>query len=216
MFSPARAESFWKSFRLDLAPARLFPSLIASSVVTMMTVVLCVSFAALIFVGPITGFVGEGTNLMLLTAIVGGVFMAIFSSYAGMISIPQDRIAPIVGLMASLIIQQMQGRADPEKIAVTVLAAIATSAVVVGLVLYLLGAYKLGNVVRFIPYPVIGGFLAGSGWLLLTGSFRVITGEDFSLTMLHHLFGSGVLLAWAPCAAFGTVAYLAVRFSGIT
>jgi len=207
------AESFWKNVRHELTPGKLFPSLIASSVVSMMTVVMSVSFVALIFVGPITSFVGEGTNLMLFTAIVGAIFMAIFSSYAGMISIPQDRIAPIVGLMASLIIQQMQGKASPETIGITVLAAIATSAVVVGLVLYLLGAYKLGNIVRFIPYPVIGGFLAGSGWLLLTGSFRVVSGESFSLSTLDQLFNSGVLAAWAPCAVFGTVAYLAVRFS---
>ena len=106
--------------------------------------------------------------------------MAIFSSYAGTIAIPQDRVAPIVALMATLIIHEMPG-ATPETIGVTVLAAIATSTLLVGLVLFFLGAYKLGNIVRFTPYPVIGGFLAGSGWLLLIGSFRVVSGRDLLL-----------------------------------
>jgi SulP family sulfate permease len=207
----AHAEIFWKFLQRDMVPDRIFPSLITSLVVAMMTVVVSVSFVALIFVDPITGFMAEGTSLMLVTAAILGIFMAAFSSFPGMIAIPQDRVAPIVALMASLIIQQMHGQ-NPEVIGVTVLAAIASSAVVVGLVLVFLGVYRLGNLVRFIPYPVIGGFLAGTGWLLLTGSFRVISSEPLSLR-LDHLYASGALAAWAPCAIFGTISYLAVRYT---
>jgi len=160
----ARAEYFWKAVRLEMAPAKLIPSLVTSSVVAMMTVVLSLSFVSLIFVEPIGEYIGEGTNLMLLMAVVLGVFMAVFSSYAGTIAIPQDRVAPVVALMATLIIHEMPG-ADPDQIGITVLAAIASSTIIVGLALWTLGIYKLGNIVRFTPYPVIGGFLAGSGWL---------------------------------------------------
>ncbi|MCE0496952.1 MAG: cyclic nucleotide-binding domain-containing protein [Methylacidiphilales bacterium] len=208
----ARTEYFWNAIRHEVAPGKLLPSLVTSSVVAMMTVVLSVSFVALIFVDPLSGFVGEGTSLMLLTAVILGIFMAVFSSYAGTIAIPQDRVAPIVALMATLIIHEMRGT-DPERIGITVLAAIATSTLLVGLGLFVLGAYKLGNIIRFTPYPVIGGFLAGSGWLLLTGSFRVISGEPFSLLELKEMIFSGAIMAWIPCAVFGTIAYLAVRYS---
>jgi SulP family sulfate permease len=210
--TPAQTKDFWLSVRQELSPDKLVPSLITSTVVTLMTVVLSVSFVALIFVDPIDGFSGEGTSLMLLMAVIMGVFMACFSSYAGTIAIPQDRVAPIVALMATLIIHEMHGR-DHIEIGVTVLAAIATCTLLVGLVLFFIGAYKLGNIVRFTPYPVIGGFLAGSGWLLVTGSFRVISGESFSFHSLTTMIGSGLILQWIPCAVFGTVAYLAVRFS---
>jgi len=212
MPSSAHAEHFWKSVREEMSPRKLFPSLMASLVVAVITVVFSVSFVALIFVGPITGFAGEGTSLMLLTAVIMGVFMAIFSSYPGTISIPQDRVAPIVALMTTLIVREMNG-ADPETIGVTVLAAIATSTLLVGLVLFFLGSYRLGNIVRFMPYPVIGGFLAGSGWLLLLGSFRVVSGEILTLANLRHLFASGLIMTWIPCAIFGTIAYLGVRFT---
>jgi SulP family sulfate permease len=149
---------------------------------------------------------------MLLMAAILGIFMALFSSYAGMIAIPQDRVAPIVALMASIIIAQMRG-APPVLVGTTVLAAIATCTLVVGLTLFLLGTYKLGNIVRFAPYPVIGGFLAGSGWLLLIGSFRVVSGRTFSFFQLREFFASGSLAAWIPCATFGVIAYLGVRFS---
>jgi len=210
-FTPSVA-NFWKNVRQEIAPGRFIPSLITSTVVAMMTVVLSLSFVSLIFVDPIGGFIGEGTNLMLVTAVILGLFMAIFSSYAGTIAIPQDRVAPIVALMATLIIHDMRG-SDPEIIGVTVLAAIASSTLLVGLALFFLGAYKLGNIVRFTPYPVIGGFLAGSGWLLLTGSFRVISGEPFSLLSLKEMISTGLILDWIPCAVFGLVTYFAVRFS---
>jgi SulP family sulfate permease len=210
MPSSARAQSFWNALREEMAPSKFFPSLITSSVVAMMTVILSVSFVALIFVDPITDFAGEGTSLMLITAAIVGLCMTFFSSYAGTIAIPQDRVAPIVALMATLIIRQMHG-ASPELIGITVLAAIASSTLLVGLVLLALGAYRLGNIVRFTPYPVIGGFLAGSGWLLLTGSFRVVSGEPFSFFSLEHMIASGAILNWLPCGIFGTVAYLAVR-----
>ena len=32
------------------------------------------------------------------------------------------------------------------------------------------------------PYPVIGGFLAASGWLLITGGVEVITGSNLTIS----------------------------------
>ena len=41
-----------------------------------------------------------------------------------------------------------------------------------------LGTFRLGNLARFIPYPVIGGFLAGTGWLLMKGGLAVAASTD--------------------------------------
>ena len=192
---------------------KILPSLITSSVVAMMTTVLSVSYVALIFVGPISGFMGEGASLMLLCAGIISIFMALFSSFAGTVAIPQDRVVPIVALMTGLIIQRMRSHATPESMAITVITAIAVSSILIGLVFYLLGTYRLGNIVRFIPYPVVGGFLAGSGWLLLTGSFGVMTGEPFSFLALDRFHQAGLLAQWSPCVIFGTLTYFAVRFT---
>ncbi len=210
MSLPPRVE-FWKAVRRDTAISKLVPSLITSSVVAMMTVVLSVSFVSLIFVNPLAAYNSEGTSLMLLTAVILGIFMAVFSSYPGTIAIPQDRVAPIVALMATLVIHEMRGE-PPAEIGITVLAAIASSTLIVGVILFFLGAYKLGNIVRFAPYPVIGGFLAGSGWLLLIGSFQVISGQTFSFFELHAIT-SEMVRAWLPCAVFGIIAYFGVRFT---
>ena len=45
----------------------------------------------------------------------------------------------------------------------------------------LLGRLHLGQWIRFVPYPVVGGFLAGTGWLIIRGSFRVMVDAPLGL-----------------------------------
>src|SRR5688572_27253086 len=46
---------------------------------------------------------------------------------------------------------------------------------------FALGTLRLGDLVRYVPYPVIGGFLAGTGWLIAKGAVGVLT--DVPVTM---------------------------------
>ncbi len=177
-----------------------------------MTVTIAVSFAALIFVRPIDGWMSYGSELMVFTAIVAGLGMFFFSSFSGTIAIPEDRIAPILALMAALIIQTM-GNAPSQAVAMTVLAAIALSTLLAGLVCYLLGQFRLGNIVRFFPHPVIGGFLAGSGWLLVVGSCRVMYETHSSLEHMADFFAWDVVRAWIPAAIFGVLLYVVSRWA---
>src|SRR5262249_5833751 len=65
--------------------------------------------------------------------------------------------------------------------------------------------------IRFIPYPVVGGFLAGSGWLLVLGSIRVMTGQSVSLWEPGLLFEHGLPAKWLPGVLFGVVLFLMLR-----
>ena len=58
----------------------------------------------------------------------------------------------------------------------TVIAATLVVTVLCGVVFLVLGRFRLGNLVRFVPYPVVGGFLAGTGWLLFKGGIYVASG----------------------------------------
>ena len=62
------------------------------------------------------------------------------------------------------------------------LVALSVSTLLTGILLYGVGALKLGQWLRFIPYPVIGGFLAASGILLITGGMEVVTQTNLSLS----------------------------------
>jgi SulP family sulfate permease len=63
----------------------------------------------------------------------------------------------------------------------------------------------LGGLVRFLPYPVMGGFLAGTGWLLITGGLSLAVNLSWSAA----LFQPGVLMQWLPALIFGAVLLIA-------
>jgi SulP family sulfate permease len=182
----------------------------AAIVTAAFTMIACGSFAALIFTGPLDQFVGQGIWIGLFTALVVGVIVSLASSCPGVIAIPQDRVAPILALMAASMVAQMSS-ASPQEKCLAVMAAIALVSLITGSFLFVLGRLRLGNLIRYIPYPVIGGFLAGSGWLLVRGAVRVMTGHVLSLETIPLLFRAGTLALWLPGILFGVLLFLALK-----
>jgi SulP family sulfate permease len=182
---------------------------IAGLIVGVVTVLVSVSLAALIFTGALSEHLVTGIALSLLSAAVIGAVVAATSSYAGTIAIPQDRTAPILALLVGFIAARLQpSGADP---VATVTAAIALSSLVTGAVLLVLGWFRLGDLIRFIRHPVIAGLLAGTGGLLLTGALRVMTGSELTLAAVPTLARPEVALKWLPGCTFGALLFLAQR-----
>ncbi len=90
----------------------------------------------------------------------------------------------------------------PEELLVHVTVMIALSTALVGMSCFLLGWLKLGAVVRFVPYPVIGGFLAGTGWLLCRGAIAVTADFPLEWGTIPDLFQIGVLPRWLSAVVF--------------
>lgn len=181
----------------------------AGLVVGVVAVILAASFAALIFSGPLSPFLYTGLGIALFSVIVHGAVVALTSSNPSVVAIPQDRVVPILALMAGAIVTEMPPGASLDQAFVTVLTALVLSTLVSGLFLGLVGTFRLGGFIRFIPYPVIGGFLAGSGWLLVAGAFKVMTATNHGLPGLAALQGS--LEVWLPGAVFAVTAVVLNR-----
>ena len=182
----------------------------AAFVTAAFTVIACGSYAALIFSGPLDGFVARGISIGLLTALVVGLVVALTSSYVGAIAIPQDRVVPIFALMAASIVGRM-GSASAQEKALAVMGAISLVSLITGSFLFLLGRLRLGNLIRYIPYPVIGGFLAGSGWLLVRGGLGVMTGHTLTFENLQAFLRPAAITQWLPGVAFGALLFFLLR-----
>jgi sulfate permease, SulP family len=70
---------------------------------------------------------------------------------------------------------------------------------------------RAGGAIRFIPYPVIGGFLGATGCLMLSGAVRVITDHGITISNLPILVGAPVLAKLVPAMAVAAAIYLALR-----
>lgn len=150
--------------RQDFGSARLFPSLTSGLVVGVVEVIIAVSFAALIFTGGISSYVANGIGFALIGAIITGLAVAIMTSIPGNVAGNQDAPAAILAVMSAAIVASMTGYATGMEIFATVLVTIALTTFLCGLFFLGLGYFKLGGLVRFLPYPVMGGFLS---WLPL-------------------------------------------------
>jgi SulP family sulfate permease len=67
-----------------------------------------------------------------------------------------------------------------------------------GLFFLVMGFFKLGWLVRYIPFPVVGGFLAGTGLLLIQASFGVMTDLPLTLPNILVLMQPDQLIRWMP------------------
>jgi SulP family sulfate permease len=199
-------------FRQEFDPRRLLRSLTAGLVVGVLTVISCVSFAALIFSGNLSEYLPTGIGFSLFTATVVGAIAALMSSYPGTVASPQDTTAAVLALVASKIATTLSATASSEEMWLTVAGAIVFNSLVTGIFFFAVGWFRLGELIRFIPYPVIGGFLAGSGWLLVGGSISLMTGLTLEFSKLGQLFVAEQLLHWLPGLVFAVLLLVILHF----
>ncbi|MCC6568709.1 MAG: SLC26A/SulP transporter family protein [Anaerolineales bacterium] len=199
-------------FKREFQPNILLPSLTAGLIAAIVTISMEISLAALIFSGDLNQFLAGGIGLMLFGAFVVGIVIALLTSLPGAISVPQDTPAAIFALIAASIAMSMK-EADPKAAYATVVGAIAITSIITGAVYLLIAWFKASWFVRYIPYPVIGGFLAGTGWLLSLGAFGVMTNVNLSLSTLPQLFTPDHLFSWIPGLVFAAILLLVLRKS---
>ncbi|WP_437676125.1 SLC26A/SulP transporter family protein [Sorangium sp. So ce131] len=192
--------------------SRFTPSLVAGLVSGTLVVTFDISLGALIFNHGLGQYLSKGIGIFLISSVVVGVLVSLLSSYKPVIAAPQEDAAVILASMASAIatgIAQKDPGASPFP---TIVTAIAITSVVAGGFFLLLGILRLGILVRFIPYPVAGGFIAGAGWLLCQGSISVMSGQASSLEDLPRVMQDPEALKRVlPGILFGVLLLLLLR-----
>ncbi|MHA4870407.1 SulP family inorganic anion transporter [Duganella sp. PWIR1] len=170
-------------------------------------VMLCyaLSYASLIFSGELAPYLPAGVLATLVTCIVVMPVIALGSSIRIAIGGPDGNTAAILaGMAGGMAAEMVHSTGSGNDMLVTLLAALALSSVVTGVLLYLLGVTRGSTLIQFLPFPVIAGYLAGTGYMLLEGAFRVLTGHSLHWSRLGSLFAVP-WLAWLPalvvCAA---------------
>jgi sulfate permease, SulP family len=189
---------------------RLLPILSLGTVVGTISLPTVISFAILIYSGELTPFAGAGIGMVLFGGLIIQLIVALTSSIPGIMGGPQDSPAAILGLMVATIAAKMPNATVEAKF-VTVAVAVMLTSVLSGVFFLLIGGFKLGRFVRFIPYPVVGGFIAGTGLLLVQGALGVMIVDTPGMANLDTLFTSENLLRWIPSVIFGILLVIGSR-----
>ncbi len=195
----------------DSTVSDFIPSLIAGTISGIIFVVSAMALAALIFTGPLSSYLPQGIGILLVGSIIFALFSALTATYPLILSAPQDIPIAILALMAVSIGAGINGQMVAEEAFQFIFVAIGVTSVLVGLFFWILGHFRLGKLVRFIPFPVVGGFLAGTGWLIVKFSFTMMTDIDLTLVNLEHFIESDIFFQWFPGLVFAVVMLLAGR-----
>ena len=187
---------------------RLLPNLTAGLALGFVEVIFSVSIASLIFSGSLREYLPRGITIVLVTSIISILIPALFSSYGGVIAGIQENPAVLLTLAVASLTGLLG--AGPTLLP-TILAMILVTTLLTGFLLLLLGTFRLGGLMRYIPYPVIGGFMAGTGWLLAQGSISVTADFPLRWDTLGSLLQPDQVLLWLPGVVFGLALFVGVR-----
>jgi sulfate permease, SulP family len=161
---------------------------VAGLVASIVLIANIVSFGALMFPGELSIGISTAVWAMLIGSCIGGICIALLTSLPPIATgIDSPTGAVLVLLSAATAPAVIAAGGSAQTAVETVMLIFTGGTVMSGALLYGLGVLRWGSYLRFVPYFVVGGFLAATGWFLFAGGVRMSIGRPFS-------FGA----AWTP------------------
>ena len=167
------------------------------------------AIASLLFAGPLVPGLGLGVGVVLLGGAILALMVALCSSQPNSVALVQETTVAILAAATATMAVQLDAPTEV-KIA-TALAILGVSTLVSGGLFWITGRLGFGWLVRFLPHPVVAGFLAGSGWLLVDGAMAMLTGEGIGTQFLAHLADPNILSRVLPAVLFAVVMLAALH-----
>ncbi|MFZ2019894.1 MAG: SulP family inorganic anion transporter, partial [Methyloceanibacter sp.] len=186
----------------------IFSGLIAS----VLAIAYGLSFAALIFAPPLSTWIAYGLAATFITTAVSGSIVAARSSIPFAIAGPDPTTVAVTATLVTALLARFAKEGAPDDLLAPVIIIMALSASLSGILLLGLGLARAGGAIRFIPYPVIGGFLGATGCLMMSGAVRVITDHGLLLSNLDALIEPVSLAKLLPACIIAVVIYFGVRW----
>jgi SulP family sulfate permease len=190
---------------------RTFSDLVAGAVCGFIAIVASIGNGSLLFSHGLPAYLPVAIGLALFSTAVLAAVAALVSSAPAVIARTQE--VPVVALSGVLVsvAHAVPSTATEASRFATVMVALALGTGTVGLAALILGWLRLGSIIRFIPYPVIGGFLAGTGWLITIGGIGLMLGRPLTTGLFLEAPDRATAIRLAVGVAFVVVAALAQR-----
>ena len=179
------------------------PALSAGITSGLSLLVIEVAFGTFIFSGALAPYSSQGIGLILFGNFAACLLIALAGGYRGTIAGLSPMLVPVMATIAATM------NADAQTLFVTTACALIISAVATGICYFLVGRFRLANLLRFIPYPVAVGFVAGIGGIVCLAALSLMgVNLDWRGTALIE---PTVLWKWFPGVAYGIILYGAIR-----
>ncbi|KAL7925087.1 sulfate transporter family domain-containing protein [Trichoderma austrokoningii] len=149
---------------------------------------------------PIFSHLGSaGISIYYVSTIVSQLVFSTGSIFRGAVGSELIEVVPFFHNMAAKILD-IVGEENPDAVIATTIVAYALSSLLTGLVFYLMGKFKFGYMVGFIPRHILIGCIGGVGWFLIATGFEVsarLEGSlEYNLDTLGKLFETKTIPLW--------------------
>ncbi|KAG6014997.1 hypothetical protein E4U54_004463 [Claviceps lovelessii] len=140
-----------------------------------------------------------GISIYYVSTIVAQITFSSGSIFRGAVGSELIEVVPFFHNMAQKITDNV-GDDHPDAVIATTIVAYALSSIMTGLVFYLMGRFKFGYMVGFIPRHILIGCIGGVGWFLVATGFEVSARLDgnlqYNLDTFNKLMQADTLLLW--------------------
>ena len=176
----------------------------ASAAPAVLTVSFGLSYSVLIFSGPLAKYLPYGIAATFIATAVIAIVVALGSTFSIAVGGPETSTAAVTAILATSVVEHIKATDPSAQLLGPVLLTLSAATIITGLVLCSLGLTRIGRAIRYVPYPVIGGFLGATALLIALGGVRVITNESlrfdnlasFANPMTMYELLAGVALAF--------------------
>src|SRR6202048_1398357 len=183
-------------------------NVLGGSAASVLTVTFGLSYSLLIFAGPLAPYLSYGVAATFISSAVLATIIALGSSLPFAVGGPESSTAAMTGILASSLVERMAVADTTAPLLAPVLITLGLSTIVTGVVLCGFGMTRMGRAIRYVPSPVVGGFLGATGCLIVFGAIRVITGQRLQFATLDRFTNLLTLSELAAACAMALVLYL--------
>ncbi|KAI0383907.1 sulfate transporter family protein [Hypomontagnella monticulosa] len=160
----------WQSVVVD--PIHCLPAVIVGLLLNILD---ALSYGMILFPlgNPIFANLGPaGISIFYVSTIISQLTFSFGSLFRGGIGSELIEVVPFFHNMAATITATV-GEDKPDAVIATTITSFAISSMLTGVVFYLMGRFRLGYVVGFIPRHILIGCIGGVGWFLIATGFEV-------------------------------------------
>ena len=145
-------------------------------IVGLSSIVYAISHGALLFSAGAPNLIAVGMTSALVTAFICAVGSYFFKEKTFVMGTDSSTVS----VMAGMVFVLSSYAISPAATQATILTAIFLLSSISGATFYLVARLHLANFVRFVPFSVMAGLLASTGWLMCSGALMIISGISLS------------------------------------
>lgn len=147
---------------------------------------LAIAFGVVAFAPLGEEYIAQGALTGLYGVIVAGILTSLFGGTPGQIAVPTAPMSVMVTSIIATLLKDPEIAALGDNQIMVILLLVSMTIFIAGVLQWLMAAVGGGKLIKFIPYPVIAGFMNGIAIIIFVGQLRPLFGvsEDTSLAAI--------------------------------